>query len=229
MLELLRNWMNGSRDYNRGVFLFCILSDDSDLIAFFSKYSSDFAHRRLNEEMEKIYTNLTRPAKSEAEDVPPGPDPQPETPPAPAKNPELEEVCDQKAMQLYKQMMNDRAILFNLTKVEGWEDINKPDLVEQRRQLALQICATNYEVSQAYSDLAHVREFGRLPADDATDENTEVTDIRLNAEIANLRSSITKLRKRSQTPERVSLIQKHQEKLDGLIRRWNTIKQQDEN
>ncbi len=223
MLALLKIWFNGSRDYHKGVLLFCSLSEDQELKAFFLNNASEYTRRRLSEEMEKLYNAMKRPTPAEEQPVPP-PAPIAPLPPDPPKNPALEVACDQKALQLYKQMMNDRAILFNLTKVEGWDDVNKPDLVEQRRVLALRVISTNYEVSQAYDDLAYVREHGNLPEYVQPETASEISDIELRSAIANLRANLTKLRKRAQTPERVTLIQKHQTKLLELEDRWKQIK-----
>ena len=228
MLDLLRSWFNGSRDYHHGVKLFHILSDDPSLKSFFSNNASDYTARRLHEEMEKLYNKLKQPELSIIE-VRPMPQAEKLVEACVvSKNPDLEQVCDQKALQLYKQMMNDRAILFNLTKVEGWDDVNKPDLVEQRRVLALQICSRNYEVSQAYTELEHVRLHGTLPSEEQPESEKEISDLQLKRTIDNLRTSLSKLRKREQTPERVAIIQKHQGNLDSLLLRWNAIKSANE-
>ena len=219
MLDAVCSWFNGSRDYNHGVLLFTAISENDDLKNFFQKNASDYTMRRLNEEMEKVYNRLKQPVVQEIKAP---------TPPAAAKslpkNMELEQACDQAALQLYKQMMNDRAVLFNLTKIDAWDDINKPDLVEQRRVLALQVCTTNYQVSQAYDVLAFVREHGKLPDTEESENSTEISDAQVKPTIDNLRKNLGKLRRREQTPERIALIQKHMATLEELEKRWNKIK-----
>ena len=220
--DVLSYWLNNSdHDYVQGVNLISVLSTDKDLVSFFQKYNSDFAHRRLVEELEKIYEGMMAtvpltPTVVEEE----------QAPPRLPKNPELEVAAAHKASQLYKQMMNDRAVLFNLTKVEGWDDPNKPDLVEQRRQLALSICAQNYEVGEAYDELAHVRQHGTLPnTEEEKQEEGEVPDLELKPTIDNLRKALSKLRQKEQTPERVAKIQQHESRLQELLQRWNRLKQ----
>jgi len=218
MQAALRDWFNGSRDYAHGASLFCIWSDDPSLKNLFLKGASDYTRHRLHEELEKLYSTTKQ------EQKPPDPPAVQTAVIKPSKNPDLEQACDDKAMQLWKQMMNDRAVLFNLTKVDGWDDINTPDLVEKRRVLALQVCAANYQVSKAYSDLEFVRDFGHLPQTEEKEGPAEVADVNLTRAIDNLRENLRKLRKRAQTPERLALIQRHEAVLEQLLERWNTIK-----
>ncbi len=227
--DLLRHWLYYSdRNYVHGVNLFSVLNEDASLLAFFQGYESEYKRGRLVQELEKIYDAMkgrttqlhAEPAATEAAAT------TGEAPARAPRNPELEQAAERKASMLYKQMMNDRAVLFNLTKVEAWDDANRPDLVEQRRKLALSVVNQNYEVSQAYDDLEHVRQHGTLPYSEYEEAgDAEVQDLDLKPTIDNLRKNINKLKGKEPTPEPVAMIQKHEARLEALLQRWNALKQ----
>lgn len=221
MKEQLRNWLNGDRNFQTGAALYCMLGENEAMKKLLKKGKTDYLQERLEQELDQLYDQLfSGPPPSLS-----GPPPLIPSGPAIPKNQALEEVCNNKATRLYKQMMNDRAILFSLAKTEIHEDPNTPDLIEQRRILALAVCEQNYAVSKAYDELDHVRKYGVLTnsSDSSTNEIPEVPDHLLKHHINNLRKNLGKIRKREQTPERLTLIQKHEQELKELINRWDKL------
>jgi hypothetical protein len=58
MLETLREWLNGKRDYITGVAIYSQVGDNGGLLALFKKGSNEFRERRLVEELLLICTAL---------------------------------------------------------------------------------------------------------------------------------------------------------------------------
>lgn len=213
MVEQLRNWLNGSRDYATGVAIYGQLGDNAALKTVLQKGRTEYLQQRLESELDAIY-DIVHAAPITI---------LPSTPRPYNLNPVLENAADQTASQLYKKMMNDRAVLFSLARQSLLTDANQPDLVDQRRQLAISICEQNYAVSKAYEQLDHIRRYGVLPGD-APAEEAPVPDAQVKSTIDNIRKNLSKMRQREQTPERVALIQQHEQHLQILLERWQKIK-----
>ena len=60
-------------------------------------------------------------------------------PEAKAVNEELYQACKLEADNEYKKVMNTRAVLFKKAAPEGFLDVNKPDLIYDRGELAIQV------------------------------------------------------------------------------------------
>lgn len=257
MLEALRLWLNNSRKYWAGVILYSQCNPDTRLIALMQKGKTDFTTKRLYEELlaecnrlkslqnaniyepatnteetehRKNETNTnTRTANSTTFRADKGTSFVPIiSPPKEPANPTLYQACKLKADNMFKEAMNDRAVAFSLAKVEGFEDVNRPDLVQKRSPLAVSAVVKYQRASKLYDIAAYVREHGRLPNEDTEhDEATEmdaVPDELVKSTLDNLRKNFNKMKKREQTPERIALLQKHEGNIKKLEARWHLLK-----
>jgi hypothetical protein len=124
--------------------------------------------------------------------------------------------------------MNSRAVLFSMATPADFTDPNRPDLIAQRRKLAIQVVLDAQRVSQLYDKAAYVREHGQLPG--ATDDQGEETDVDaipdnlVKPKLDNLRKNYSKMKMRDQTPERLALMQKHHSNILKLEARWLLLK-----
>jgi hypothetical protein len=249
MLEALRLWLNGNRDYWPGVILYAQCKPDTRLIALMKKGKTDFTTKRLYEELlaecnrlkaidnvstengesTNTTTNEER-AESRLGDL--APTIRKETilvsPPKEPVNPTLYEACKLKADNQYKEAMNLRAVLFGEATVQGYEDVNRPDLVQKRSKKAVDVVVLFNRASKLYEIADYVKLHGRLPNEDAEhDEATEmdaVPDELVKSTLDNLRKNFNKMKKREQTPERVVLLQKHEGNIKKLEARWHLLK-----
>lgn len=190
MLQPLRKWLNGRRDYDTGVTIYSQCNPDPKLLALFLSGTNEFRVKRLLQEMLRIYqqlktdtgapvgTKTTQGANKMAQNankVATGSNIIPKTsekyshnqvkniPPAKAVNEELYQACKLEADNEYKKLMNDRAVLFHKARPDGYLDINKPDLIADRAGLAIQVTIANKKVADLYDKAAFVKEHGRLP------------------------------------------------------------------
>jgi ribosome-binding ATPase YchF (GTP1/OBG family) len=124
--------------------------------------------------------------------------------------------------------MNLRAVAFSLATVEGFEDVNRPDLVAKRSPIVVDAVIKYQRASKLYDIAKYVHDHGRLPNEDAEhDEATEmdaVPDELVKSTLDNLRKNYNKMKKREQTPERVALLQKHVTNIKKLEARWHLLK-----
>lgn len=212
MIELLRKWLNGARDYASGVAIYGQLGENAALKNVLLKGRTEYLQQRLESELDAIYDQLNeRPVEASSEPLRQKP-----------RNPALEDSAEQKATQLYKSMMNDRAVLFSLARQSLYIDPNQQDMVDQRRQLAIRVCEQNYAVSKAYEELDHIRSYGVLPGAAPNDQDP-VPDGLVKSTIDNIRKNLSKMRRREPTPQRVALIQQHEQKLAMLLNRWQKM------
>ncbi len=249
MLEALRLWLNGNRDYWPGVILYAQCEPDTRLIALMKKGKTDFTTKRLYEELlaecnrlkaidnvstengESTHTT-TNEERTESRMGDLAPTIRKETilvsPPKEPVNPTLYEACLLKADNKYKEAMNLRAVAFSLATVEGFEDVNRPDLVNKRSPIAVEAVVKYQRASKLYDIARYVHDHGRLPNEEtAHDEATEmdaVPDELVKSTLDNLRKNFNKMKKREQTPERISLLQKHEANIKKLEARWHLLK-----
>ena len=255
MLETLRAWLNGKRDYNTGVAIYEKLDGyKEDLLTLFKKGKNDFRERRLQEELLEICKklksqingicnkpdigdnstihsgsqtgNILHTQKQNASTVQNGRVLQlPEKGEGP--NPELYRCCKVEADNAYKRWSNQRAILFELARCENWENPNLPHKVKERKPLALATVIDHKEVSRLYDIADYVFENGRLPDQPPADENIydNIPDHQVKETLNNVRKAYNKLKNKESNPERVVLMQKHQLHIKKLNERWLSLKQ----
>ena len=218
MLQALRAWLNGNRDYHTGVVLFAQSGGDTTLVALMAKGATQYTTKRLEKEMLAMVEKILRGEENKIPELP-----NPEIP----KSQNLYAACKVAANKLYKLAMNARAELFALTRVEGWEDVNEPNKMQQRAKLALQVVQLYNEASAEYERAEYVQQHGRLPeTDDTTGQNEYdlLQDGQVKQALDNLRKNYNKMVKREQIPERVALQEKHLLNLKKLEARWRSLK-----
>ena len=257
MLETLRTWLNGNREYYSGVVIYSTISKkNEDLLELFKQGRNEFRERRLQKELlflceklkkiqiekcsdsainntnepadtNSIY-NLHSPGQQNGEKTKePG-----ERTGGVAQgiqNEELWRSCKLSADNLYKQIMNDRAVLFGLSKCETWEDPNQPLRINAREQLAINVVTGYQKVSQLYDQADYVKTHGHLPDQgEAAEENEydHLPDGLVKQTLDNLRKNYNKIKKREQIPERIALQQKHVINIKKLKARWLLLKPQ---
>lgn len=256
MLELLRIWLNGKRLYAQGVVLFAMVSDNAALLTLFRSGETASNSKRLQDELMRICKQMKTRANYKPpapEKHPPPPSSLKRKIVKQAKiveqvidtaenivnamadddeecaNPELYEIARKEAFMAYKDCMNKRAELFASCRVAGFEDINRPDLIEQRSKLAVEVVIAFNKVSELYDRAAHVKEYGILPRVDGEEEESEyngLPDTLVKSALYNLKQNYNKIKKRELTTERMALLQKHEKNIKKLEERWRLLKPQ---
>lgn len=239
MLETVRAWLNGTRDYKTGVALFSIVSKDKKLHATFAAGSSLNNTWRLQEEMLKICADL----KAAARPVAKAPDKKKADAEIPVAqilqtaeaiqnlvtnaNPELYEACRDKATAVYKDTMNKRAVLFHMIPADSYDDPNRPDLVAARRSFCLDVVRGFNEASKLYDDADNAKLYGKLekdPCETPTENFDDIPDARVKQELDNARKNFNKVKVKEKTPARVITTQLLEHKIKILSTRWDSLK-----
>jgi hypothetical protein len=144
------------------------------------------------------------------------------------ENSQLYDACKKEADKKYKEVMNMRAELFALARMDDFTDINMPDKIQAREKLAIAVVTGYQQGSKLYDKADYVKQHGRLPNDD--DEEVQETnvdnipDALVKQTLDNLRKNYNKIKKREQTPERIALMQKHEVTIKQLEARWSILK-----
>ena len=254
MLEQLRSWLNGGKDYTAGVLLYLQLGDNEPLKKLLKKSKTDYNVKRLQEELRAICVGLksnenvhsysttkkdSQPAINQAKIN--GHQPfitnKANTDPAPSAddpnvnafaNIQLYDACKAEANKKYKEAMNARAVLFGMLPADEYAEVNKQDLVLQRSALAIKVVGLYNEASRLYDRADYVSLHGKLP--DA-DDHPDLADMELIPEyqvkqyLDNRRKNYQKLIKKEATPDRVLIIQQHEKDIEILERRWHSLTQ----
>lgn len=192
MLEQLRSWLNGSRDYTSGVILYLHLGDNEALKNLLKKSKNDYNVKRLQQELQAICvylksiqygtTNNEESSSTSIKKSKPAFDEEKRngfkptngasqndilaTPSAQEKlnfNSQLFDACHQEATKKYKEAMNARAVLFNMLPADEYADPNQQDFVLQRSDLAIKVVDLYNEASDLFDRAAYVKEHGKLP------------------------------------------------------------------
>lgn len=252
MLDTLRAWLNGTRDYNTGAALYNIVGTDEEKKALFAQGYSLYRNFKLQEELLAICKSL-KTQKNATANVPASA--------APAKrgiskkekanelnqliasitdqaaaiakaisppNPELYKACKLEADKVYKEYSNKRAVLFHMIPENKYEDANRQDLVAGRKDLALEVVRLHQKTSELYDLADHVKLHGRLPDQEPDDIDNEIADLQdhqVKPALDNARKAHNKLKGKDQTAERVVLMQKHEAKIKKLEDRWASLNQ----
>ena len=142
-------------------------------------------------------------------------------------NSQLYDACIEEANTEYKKVMNARAILFKKAAADGFLDINKPDLIFDRGQLAIEVLQGWQKVSQLYDRADYVKQHGRLPSAEADLEDDNdydvIPDSLVKQRLDNARKAYNKLKKKERTPERIALLQQHEANIKKLKAKWDSL------
>jgi hypothetical protein len=234
MVERLHDWLSTHRpDYGKGVALYCLYGNNKQLKQLLLKGETEFTARQLKEELRQLHASalpstIIASLEKRVETSAMAAD-RCVNAVKPSANAALIEHCQTAAAKAYKTLMNKRAVLLRLCQVQEWDDVNSPDKIETRGQLALELLQYNQkEVTPAYDTLDYVQEHGQLPpkADAMGGDDTpiDVPDVLVKPTIDNLRKNLNKIKKRPETPERIALISQHEATLNKLLERWASLK-----
>ena len=231
MHDTLKAWLNGTRDYVIGVSLYKELGSNEKLKALFSSGYTMYNNYRLQEELRLIYNNERIEKKrihsikmisaviETTEAI---------TGTVNSVSAELHASCKKQADHHYKLAMNSRAVLFSMVPALA-TDYNRPDLVESRKTLCLEILREHAEASELYDRADKVKKTGQLPeqenAPDIASEVSEIPDIQVKQALDNARKARNKIKNREVTPERVQLLHNHNERIKLLEERWHCLQQ----
>ncbi len=229
MLNELRAWLNGSREYDAGVIIYHQVGDQNNLKALFAKGKTPFCYQLLQDELKGIFTQL----KSEQEDstakktITSSPLVTSKNVSAEPVNNELYQACLKEANHKYKEAMNTRAVLFKMVPSELYSDPNRPDLVEQRKDLALQAVILYNEASALYDKADYVKINGKLPdepAGDVAEDPDSIHDVLVFYKLDGYRKNYNKLKAKEQTPERIVQLQVYELNIKKLEERWRLLR-----
>lgn len=201
MLEQLRAWLNGDREYAAGVVLFSQLSENKPLVQLFSKGKTDYCYQRLQEELLHICNRLKSELNgSRGENTPVGQSSTTSipvtsgteqshadnatntrgvlafvtTPSIDQDKQGLYDACKAEADKHYKEVMNQRAELFALARPDITIDLNVPDKIQGRSKLAVQVAEGFKHVSALYDKADYVKLHGKLPNEAQTGADEEL-------------------------------------------------------
>ena len=153
---------------------------------------------------------------------------QPSLPTVKQINPELEASCKADADKSFKELMNVRARLFQHCFIEPDGNENDENAVRLREQYVLEILKLQPTHYEAYEKLHFVIKHGKLPEPEISPgelKKNKIPDNPLELEKmrVNLMKSISKLKKKEQTSERMDLLQKNEEKLKSILHVINQL------
>ena len=238
MLQLLRAWINGSKDYFKGVALYQQVGDNENLLALFKKGQTPFTKRRLEEILLEICLELK--VKEYGQRDKGGDDSSEEEIEATLHvgtprnhkhnlehaNNDLYAAAKLQADKYYKEVMNARAVLFAMVNSNDITEPNTQDKINLRGPMALQVVTGFNDVSKLYDKADYVKEHGHLP-DQEPDESNEydlLPATLVKQTLDNLRKNFNKMKMREATPERVALLLKHKANIEKLEIRWASLK-----
>lgn len=216
MLDQLREWLNGDREFYRGVALYEMAGDNDSLLQLLKKGKTDFAYKKLQDcllqicnelkierpEIKKFEKNISTPV-----------------------NKTLYEAAQREAFILYKEAMNDRAVLFACIESLDFEDPNRADLILQRSRPAVDLVLKFNRVSELYDRANYVKINGRLPeTEELNNEFDALPDHLVKAALDNARKARNKLKSKEQTAIRIALLQKHELNIEKLEKQWRSLK-----
>ncbi len=242
MLDILRAWLNGTREFYSGVMLYEKLQHNTKLLALFkTNGKTDWCYSKLQDELLNICNDLkanitpqqlatndkltqltnSKPIISNEKDAAAKVQKEP-------ANPELYAICKKEADLLYKQIMNQRALLFAEIKGTIFINVNPPDKIEERGKMAIDIVQSYQKVSELYDKADYVYQNGSLPPEyevmDNQDKYTSLPDELVKPTLDNLRKNYNKKKKLPPTPERIASIQEHEDNIKKLEIRWHLLK-----
>lgn len=220
MIDEVAAWLNGRREYHSGAVLYSVYGSNEQLKQLFLNDSSAYNVKRLFEELRSLYyQHEESQERKEKKHVPVV------KTKVSSADPDLIAACDTKAKNLYKELMNKRAVLFSLCRSNEWEDENSPEKIKERGKLAFEVLEMNYAVDKAYEELAYVKEHGTLPAKlpPVSEKYALLPDALVKHEMENLRINIHKTKKKPPTPERIIALKEHEENFKKLQARWDLL------
>lgn len=222
MVQLLRNWLNGQREYNTGVALFSAFSKNSALIKLFRNGKTPYTNRRLQEELLAHYNQIKSPPPPTELPV----QPSPPAPTLPSTESPVYVAAKREADKAFKEFANARARLFAMAAPDDFTDPNSPDKINQRRTSAIDVVRLYQKASDLYDRADYVKQTGRLPTDIEPEQPAydALPNELVKQTLDNLRKNVNKMKKREPTAARLALIEKHTANIKNLEARWRSLK-----
>jgi hypothetical protein len=240
MLDIVRAWLNGTREFYAGIALYEKLQHDPKILSVLKKNGkTEWGYKKLQEELLRICNELKAnitPEQRATEkilhsitlDTSKKITAKTNESPSSCANPYLYAVCKKEADVLYKQIMNNRALLFADIRSEVFFNVNPPDKVAKRATLALGIVKGYQKVSELYDKADYVFRVGSLPVEYQEtfiqDKYNSLPDELVKSTLDNLRKNYNKKKKLEPTPERIASLQEHEENIKKLEARWHSLK-----
>lgn len=155
--DLIKNWLNGKRNYTIGCVLYRRYGHDEQLKQLFEKGKTDYTEKKLLEELKSLVTPATKPSTSNV---------QPSTfthEPFPDSSNKVIHSLREQWMPLYTEMNYKRHELDKFL-------YQKTDAAMRRRaKLAMEILSLEKKCMMIWKQRDHYLEFGRLPGQEKTE------------------------------------------------------------
>lgn len=223
MLEKLRAWLNGDRDFNEGKLLYFTVGKNLHLKTLLVQVGkTPISYQMLQEELMDICKQMKAAGDGKAASVATIPIAAKETP-----NKALYDACLDEAHVKYKEAMNPRAELLRKCQSLRVVNINSPDLIEQRKQLAIDVVSHYTHASLLFDRADYVKQHGKLPEAPEEPKSIPVAalhDCMVFYTLEQYRKNYNKLKSRSKTPERVAMMQRYEGDIKTLEERWHLLK-----
>ena len=235
-------WLNSTRNYTDGVNLYQQHGTDAELLKYFLVARTQASQEKLFQSLKEIYYLLKNPsnvtehkrannAKGEKSTIKHLPNvakkfeislPIEQTSKIresnSKSNPSLEAACKLEADKVYKEMMNERALLFAQCKMEPSRNENNASAIAIRKPIALRIVNMQPGMNKAFEKLNYVAEHGVLPTEPDQSEDLPTHPIELERMRSNLIENISRHKRNpDQSAERIALIQKHELTLKRVV------------
>lgn len=235
MLELLRAWLNGDKNYYSGIALYEKAGDNAALLAVFKKGPTSYTIKRLEsvlmdiclklKEKENEYSKNTKSTAKTVKAIKTT-SRQPLPKAIEPANSKLYTAAKLEADKLYKEVMNNRAVLFAMVSTMDITEPNTEAKINERAKLAMDVVVGFNKASSLYEKADFVKSNGRLPGEenDEINEYDHLPDNLVKQTLDNLRKNYNKMKKRDPTAERVALLQKHEANIKKLSKRWDCLK-----
>lgn len=242
MIEVIRIWLNGKREYFPGLAIAMQFHKNNAILDVMRKADNARNKERLLTIMQEEFTRLSTLQQNAGVPIPkkvkspvrpvasyqvPATD-QPEVNPIHLQSP-VYLAAKEEADKAYRQAMNLRAVLFNKANVEGWEDPNTPERVKDRCKLAIDVVIAYREASRLYDKADRILQSGSVPApEEALEEDYQaLPDALAYKQLSNARKALSKLKQKQKlnpTADRLALMEKHQANILKLEAQCRTLK-----
>lgn len=223
MLEKLRAWLNGGRDFEEGKRLYFCVGKNINLKALLVQGKSPLSEKKLLDELTAICNEMKAAEANNDVAVKQG------ATASPINNTALYEACLEEAKLAYKRAMNPRGELLRKAQQLSIADYNNEELVKDRGALAMATIEWYTEASLLFDRADYVKKHGKLPDEEYKQPTNTVAalhDCMVFYTLETMKKYYNKLKKKSTTPERVVQLQQYAADIKILEERWRLLKQQ---
>jgi len=203
MTEAILAWINGSRDYLKGIGLLENSGAAPELLKRLRADDSTDNKRELFFNLRALLSGSPAPSVTpilQATPIIAVPHNKKAIQPVSAPLNDIAAAAKKDADLLYKEMQNKRALLFDLCPVIPSASENDKSQQLRRSQLAKEIVELETEVTAAYEKYRYASANGRLPDTQAPDDTIDPVD--LYRKIQNLKKAISRWEVKPESAER---------------------------